>query len=95
MGSHRLRVRTGNPDAGLSFGRGVSGGVGGGGGGDQPATEEAKKPWGCTALEGLYLNGQGEVRRGHGWRRVEVAAATASAAAAAAAGAAAWQWQWQ
>ncbi|CAN0236668.1 unnamed protein product, partial [Laminaria digitata] len=62
VGSHRLRIRAGNPDVVLSFGRAVGGGGGGGGVGEQPATEEAKKPWGCTALEGLYLNGQGEVQ---------------------------------
>ena len=51
----------------LSFDRAVGGG-GGGGVGEQPATEEANKPWGCTVLEGLYLSGQGEVRGGVvGW----------------------------
>lgn len=48
--------------AGVGVGVGGGSGGGGGGGGIQPAIEAAAKPWGCTALEGLFLNGQGVVR---------------------------------
>lgn len=33
----------------------------GAGGSAQPATVAALKPWGCTALEGLFLDGRGVV----------------------------------
>eukprot|EP00752_Nemacystus_decipiens_P008562 g7648.t1 len=55
VGSHRLRVRAGGTLA-------SSLGGGGGVGGAQPATVAASKPWGCTALEGLFLDGQGVVQ---------------------------------
>ena len=77
VGSHHLRVGRDGPAAvatGLSSSSSLGGGVGfrrgfdsgdagggGGGGGDQPAAVAASKPWGCTALEGLFLDGQGVV----------------------------------
>ncbi|CAN0039916.1 unnamed protein product [Pylaiella littoralis] len=65
VGSHHLRVRSGGgrPSAASSLGRGVGrGGLGGVGGSAQPAAVAALKPWGCTALEGLFLDGRGVVQ---------------------------------
>ncbi|CAM9845083.1 unnamed protein product, partial [Ectocarpus fasciculatus] len=65
VGSHHLRVRGGTPPvASWRGGRSGRGGGGGGGiGGDaQPASVAASKPWGCTALEGLFLDSRGVVQ---------------------------------
>eukprot|EP00903_Cladosiphon_okamuranus_P013430 g12510.t1 len=61
VGSHHLRVRAGGGTAVSSLGGGLGGGFGAAGGA-QPATVAALKPWGCTALEGLFLDGQGVVQ---------------------------------